>query len=203
MKNMKKFIAALLVMTMVVALASTALAYVDETDDFNIQFKGTAWGFEKVTNNYGKNRSSVALRKGSVAHVVAVKGDWYKVEIPGRNGGDPEYLYFNSKYAKKTASDILLLYSSGGSGRSSVNGDVGTVKKGWKLRVKKGRRTNVRKTASLAGKSLGVVGKGHGYSLKMHKDRAVKQDDRNVLFFHIMYKGKAAWVSGVYLELYK
>ena len=206
MKSMKKFVAALLVMTMVLALASTAFAYKDKEADKYVLFKKSAWGYEKVTNNYGKRKSSVALRKGSIAHVVAVKGDWYKIEIPARKAGAaPDLLYFKKKYTKDiAASNALLLFSSGGSGRSSEDPSFErTVPKGIKLRVIKGCRTNVRKTASLKGKSLGVIGKGHGYSVKLHKDRAYRFDSRGVLFVHIMYKGKPAWVSFEYLEFKK
>ena len=71
-----------------------------------------------------------------------------------------------------------------------------------KVVVKDGRRTNVRKSYSLEGKSLGVIGKGHSTkSLKLHKDHAIGVDARGVEFYHVMYKGKAAWVSSVYTYL--
>jgi len=204
MKNMKKFVAALLVLTMVVALASTAFATKVVAADKYVEFKGSAWGYGKVTNDYGKNKSGIGLRKGSVAHVVATKGKWLQIEIPARgNTGTYELLWFNGDYTKKTsATSTFLLYSSGGSDRSQADDEnYGTVlKKYSKLRIKSGRRTNVRSTPSLKGKSLGVIGKGHGYTVKLAKDHKVGVDTRGVLFYHIQYKGKDAWVSAVYVD---
>lgn len=209
MRNMKKFVAALLVLTMVAALASTAFAYNVVAADKYVQFTGSAWGYGKVTNDYGKSRSGVALRKGSIAHVVATKGKWIQVEIPARGlKTAPELIWFNGDYTKDVnATSTCLLFSSGGSGRSAVdpNGQSGTFAAMWKkVTVKSGRRTNIRKTPSLAGKSLGVVGKGHGTkTLKLAKDHRWVTDSRGVPFVHIIYKGKEAWVSIVYLDKIK
>ena len=61
-------------------------------------------------------------------------------------------------------------------------------------------RTNVRKTPSLKGKSLGVIGKGHGYTVKLAKSRKIAYDSRGVMFYAIRYKGKDAWVSSWYVD---
>ena len=206
MRNMKKFVAALLVLTMVAALASAAFAYNVVAADKYVEFTGSAWGYGKVTNDHGKSRSGVALRKGSIAHVVAMKGKWLQIEIPARGSlsGAKELLWFNGDYTKDVnSSSEFLVYSSGGSGRSVVDPNAANGNFiGWKkVTIEKGHRTNVRKTPSLAGKSLGVVGKGHGsYTLKLAKDRAWQVDSRGVMFVHIQYKGKDAWVSSEYLE---
>lgn len=206
MKTMKKLLAALLVLTMVVALASTAFAYKEKEDDKYVKFTGSAWGYGKVTNNYGKNKGPVALRKGSIAHVVAYKGDWYKIEVPTRGMKDVEFFWFNKKYTKATDSEeVKLIYSAGGSGRSTAEGEEEEIAAKYKkVTVKSGRRTNIRKTASLAGKSLGVIGKGHGTkTVKLHKDHMKVADSRGIFFYHIIYKGKAAWVSSEYTTLKK
>ena len=208
MRNMKKLVAALLVLTMVAALAGTAFAYKEIAVSKPIVFKGTAWGYAKVTNNRGVDKSGVALKKGSYGNVVAEKGDWYKIVISGRGSSADEYLWFNKKYTRdfdSSKDSFSYLFSSGGSDRSGVLGIYSATKvagKYTRVVVKDGRRTNVRKGCSLEGKSLGVIGKGHATkSLKLHKDHAIGVDARGVEFYHVMYKGKAAWVSSVYTYL--
>lgn len=211
MKTMKKLLAALLVLTMVVALASTAFAYKEKEADKYVKFTGSAWGYDKVTNQHGKNndgqsKGTIALRKGSIAHVVGVKGKWLKIEVPTRGMKDVEFFWFNEKYTKATDSEeVKLIYSAGGSGRSTPEGEEEEIAAKYKkVTVKSGRRTNIRKTASLAGKSLGVIGKGHGTkTVKLHKDHMKVADSRGIFFYHIMYKGKAAWVSSEYTTLKK
>lgn len=212
---MKKFVSALLVLAMILATFSVAFAYKEKAyDEWKVvKLKGTAWGYEKVTNNYGKNKTSVALRKGCYAWAVAEKGDWYKIRIPGRNGKDPDFYWFNKKYAKVVSFEDIPenarfnIYSSGGSGRSDESPYFEPEKvasKYKKVTVKSGRRTNVRDKASLSGKVLGVVGKGHSTkTLKLHKDHVAKYDTRGVKFYHVMYKGKGAWVSEQYVTLKK
>ena len=150
MRNMKKLVAALLVLTMVAALAGTAFAYKEIAVFKPIVFKGTAWGYAKVTNNRGVDRSGVALKKGSYGYVVAEKGDWYKIVISGRGSSADEYLWFNKKYTRdfdSSKDSFSYLFSSGGSDRSGVLGIYSATKvagKYTRVVVKDGRRTNVR-----------------------------------------------------------
>ena len=196
MKSMKKFVAALLVLTMVLALASTAFAYKEVPYSKMVKFTGSAWGYEKVTNNYGKNKSSVALRKGTIGLVVAKKGDWYKIWIPARAGKDPEYLWFNKKYVKEGDYDYsYYFFSSGGSGRSGelfANSGYSFAKKV----VKTSGKVNLRKTASLAGKSQGVVKKGKKVTLT----GKAGVDSRGAVFFEVKSSGKKGYISQEYLK---
>ena len=121
MRNMKKFVAALLVLTMALAMTSVAFAYEEITLGDNdegvlVRFVGSAWGFEKVVNNYGRNRSDVCIRKDSRAYAVARKGDWYKILIPKRGVVGYDRLWFNKKYVKyDDAYDFAyIIFSSGG-----------------------------------------------------------------------------------------
>ena len=197
MKSMKKFVAALLLLTMVLALASTAFATKEEEYYKYVKFTGSAYGYEKVTNNYGKNKSSVALRKGSIAYVVAKKGDWYKIWIHGRGKNDDEALWFNKKYVKelKEYADTKLIYSSGGSGRSHewyVDSGFSFAKKA----VKTSSKVNLRKSASLAGKSQGVVKKGQKVTLT----GKAGVDCRGIVFFEVKYNGKKGFISAESLK---
>jgi len=128
MKDIRKFLAALLVMSMVLALASTAMAYIDKDADKYVIFKDSAYGYKKIWNNYGhkKDFSGVVLRKGSIAHVVAVKGDWYKIAIPRKCGDGVELIYFNKKFTKKAPCEsTVLIYSTAGKRDGSGKGVSG------------------------------------------------------------------------------
>ena len=205
MKNVKKIVAALLVMMMVLALASTAFAYKEEPVDYKVRFKGTAWGYDHVTNQYGKGKSDVAIRKGSVLRTVAKKGNWYKIWIFNRSFTDTEALWFCGDYLKiDVQDDLKLVFSSGGSGRSLPMDETETTipAKYKKVAIAKaGRRSNIRKSASLAGKSLGVL--RYGKTLKLHPDHIKQMDLRGVWFYKVLYNGKPAWISAEYTKLTK
>jgi len=204
MKNVKKIVAALLVMMMVLALASTAFAYKEEAIDYKVRFKGSAWGYDHVTNQYGKGKSSVAIRKGSVLWASAKKGNWYKIWLPGRGDSEAIALWFCGDYLKtEVEDDWKLVYSSGGSGRSLPEDVTETIAAKYKkvAIAKAGRRSNIRKTASLKGKSLGVL--RYGKTLKLHPDHIKQMDLRGVWFYKVLYNGKPAWISAEYTKLTK
>ena len=199
MKNMKKFVAALLVLTMVLALCTTAFAY-KEKEYFGVfQFKGSAWGYDKVTNQYGKGRSNICLRKGSIVYVEAQKGKWNKVWIPGRIGKPGEYKWFNGDYMKELkdyTGGSVYIYASGGSSRSEQQGDVIYTKSLKGLKVKTSGKVNLRKTASLKGKSLGTVKKGK----KVRLTGNWGYDTRGIWFFEVKANGKKGFISEIYID---
>lgn len=201
MKNMKKLVAALLLMSMVLALASTALAYTDVEKDEYVLFKGSAYGYKKIWNNYGhqKDLSAVVLRKGSIAHVVAQKGDWYKIEIPPRKlGGSTEYVYFNKKYTSKTAStEVFLIYSTagtrGGSGDELYNDYVSAIKG---TKIKTSGATKLYKSGSLKSKVIQSLKKGKTVKLTGF----VARDARKNTYFNVKYNGKSGYVPANRLD---
>lgn len=210
MRNMKKLVAALIVLTMALAMASTALAYTAQEYNHFVQFTGSAWGYEKVTNNYGRNRSDVALRKGSIGWADLKKGDWYRVWVISRAAeydwrDESQKLWFNGEYLKDADGPARLIFSSGGSGRPTALADQDEEKitGGYKYVkiAKSGRRTNIRKSAGLNGKSYGVLRYGH--KLKLHKDMVKKMDGRGVYWYKVVYQGKTRWVSAEYTKLVK
>ena len=60
MKNMKKFVAALLVLSMILAVSVSAFAADVKTGGM-AKFTGSAYGYGKVTNNYGKDKKVCAF----------------------------------------------------------------------------------------------------------------------------------------------
>ena len=207
MKNVKRIVAALLVMMMVLALASTAFAYKEKPIECKVRFKGTAWGYDHVTNQHGKGKSDVAFRKGSVMYAHLKKGSWYGIWVPGRGDDiDGITLWFSGDYLKEVDEDtpVVRLYSSGGSGRTMADEEmVDTIPAKYKkvAIAKAGRRSNIRKSASLAGKSLGVL--RYGKTLKLHPDHIKQMDYRGVWFYKVLYNGKPAWISEQYTKLKK
>ena len=205
MKNMKKFAAALIVMSMILALASTAFAYKEEPlADYKVKFIGSAWGYEKVTNQHGVNKTDVAIRKGSVMYAAAKKGNWYKIYLVGKAGYAIDAFWFNGDYLKKVSSDTeaKLVFSSGGYNRSldyTLDAKVKYAK--YKtVKVQDGRRVNIRKGPGLNYASLGRKGKGHGYTLYLHKDHVVVTDWRNVDWLHVKAYNGDSWVSMEYID---
>ena len=191
MKNMKKIMAALLVMTMLLGLATTAFAATKFTDSDYALFKGSAYGYGKVTNNWGKDKKSVCIRKGSTLPAVGInKGDWTLLMVPANKGNDAELMWFNTKYLKVTDSPIKVVFSSGGSNRSDVEDQMTDSKLAGKT-LKITGKTNLRKTPSLKGKSQGVAKKGKKYKLTGE----VGMDNLGVVYFQI--KG-GKWVSAEY-----
>lgn len=203
MKNMKKFLAALLVLTMVLAMTSVAFAYKEKPldEETYVRFKGNAYGYGKVTNNYGRNKSSVCLRKGSVAVAVAKKGDWYKIGVPKKKAIDSyEYFWFNKKYVKIDSSleedSLCYIFSSGGSNRS-VEGDLEEDDESIaKMKVKTSGKVDLRKKHSLEGKSLGTIKSGKTVTLTGKWG----EDNWHVRFFQVKYGKKTGYIAETYIR---
>ena len=204
MKNMKKLAAALIVMSLILALASTAFAYKEEPVLLRMKFIGSAWGYEKVTNQHGVNKSDLAMRKGSVWFAVAKKGNWYKMAFYTNAGDNTDEFWFNGDYLKKVSDDtpLKLVFSSGGYNRMPDWQTDAKVKyaKYKTVKVQDGRRVNIRKGPGLNYASLGRKGKGHGYKLYLHKDHQVISDARGVEWLHVKAYNGNSWVSMEYID---
>lgn len=216
MKNVKKLIAALLVLTMVLALASTAMA------DCKIKV-GDCVKFTKNTVAYkckGGKPSSTVVRKGSYALVKRVCGDWVelylnildetvtrwfktdnlKVSATGKKIGPDTYL------------NIYVVYSEGGVGKSAelmtfddkdptdeLDFDDYRISPDCYKHVKATGKVWLHKESSLK----------KNYGVALHKDEKVKYrrkwgyDTRLVIFYGVKYKGKCLWVSSEYSKLVK
>lgn len=195
MKSMKKFLAALLVMSMVLALASTAFAYKDKKVEKFVLFKGSAYGYTKITNNIGhkKDFSNVVLRKGSIGKVIAEKGNWYKVEIPGKGG-----IYFNKDFTRKTAAEKeFLIYSTAGSRKGKgAEQDCSYVEAIEGIKIKTSGSTKLYKYGSLSSKVLKSLKKGKTVKLT----GSIARDARLNTYFEVSYGKKVGFVPASRLD---
>ena len=188
---MKKFVAMLLVLSMVVALTCTALAesklvgnYVQLTADSN------AYTAAKSS----KKTASVA-EKGSVGYCVKVCGKYAKVLV---NRWDDTYVWFKKCDLKVTDIDYISVHwAKGGKGMSTCLKDTITTIPGLKgVMLKVTGHTNLRKNPGLKCKSQGVVEKCD----KLKATGRVGFDTRGALWFEICKSGKKLWVSNHFIE---
>jgi len=206
MKTRNKLVSALLLMSIVLTLASTAFAYNDVAADMYVMFKGSAYGYTKIWNNYGhqKDQSDVVLRKGSIAHVVAVKGDWYKIEIPTKVDGTRELVYFNKKYTQKAPCEsTALIYSTAGkrgaSGKGVSRDSVDDLKG---IRIKTSGSTSLYQLKRAKGDEYGKmrfiqsVKKGVTVTLIGH----VARDSRGSTYFEVKIGNRKGYIPANRLD---
>ena len=190
---MKKFVAMLLVLSMVTVLACTALAesrlvgrYVLLTADSN------AYSAAKDS----KKTASVAA-KGSIGLCEKVCGKFAKVCV-NRYGDLSIYTWFKKCNLEITDIDyIAVVWAKGGKGMSVCMKDTITTIPGLKgIQLKVTAHTNLRKNPGLKCKSQGVVEKCD----KLKATGRVGFDTRGMLWFEICKSGKKLWVSGHFIE---
>lgn len=184
MKFTKKLVAAILVFTLMLS-AVAALA--------NVKFTGSAYGYEKKGNALIKTK--YIIKKGSVAEDT---GRTFKskteVYLP-----DGTKLYFPTKYLKDTNKSGRIVFAAGGSGMSSPDYSTAVAYKSSMKKVEATGKVNIRKTPSLAGKSLGVLRPGK----KLTYTGWACEDSRGVRFYEVKYNGKFAYISEEYSKLVK
>ena len=209
MKNLKKFVAALLVLTMVLATGSVAFASSAKFTKEDAVGEKTIW--VKFTGNlyaYDKpkagSRTDIIVKKGSEAMLfdVSKDGKWVKLALSLFSGkSDGVTKWFRTDKLKKTSgySDIgRVVFASGGSNMSTEAIRLDTkIGKYTNKTVKTTSRVNLRKTASLKGKSQGVVKKGE----KVKLTGIVGMDSCGVVFFQAKYNGKTGFISEQYLKV--
>ena len=195
MKFSKKILAAVLVLALAMSMVA-ALAATLKTD--YVQFKGSAYGYEKA----GSKKTKFIVKKGSVGMNLGSKGDWTLVCLgEDANGKNHKDLWFASKYLKETdAESSRIIYAAGGSGRSYMR-DYNYIPSLKGKKIKATGKCNIRKTASLYGKSLGVFKK----DTKMTLTGDIGVDNRGVVWYGVKYSWKlgksdmkVAWVSEEY-----
>ena len=176
---MKKFVAILLVLTL---LVSTALAAV--------QFTGSAYVYKKMSRTKA-NRTNVVIKKGTILEGTRNK-TWTTVTLADGSTG-----YVPSEYTKdagsKTPKDSPVIYGAGGYKKSSADSKTG------KTSAKKIRATgnvNIRDAAHLSSKVLGTLKRGK----TLPATGKTKYDSRGVEFYEVTYNGKTAYVSSGYAE---
>jgi len=184
---MKKFVSALLVLTMVLAVAGSAMAAAKFELYKMVEFKCdsnayTAAKASKKTNN--------VVQKGSVAQVRCVSGKYVKLRV---NQAAKTEKWFKACDLKKTnATRIHVVWAKGGKGMSTKKGGIDDFSYLYKgLYVKVSGHTNLRKTPSLHCKSQAVVEK----CALLKLTGRVGGDDREVQWFEVCYEGKKLWIS--------
>jgi len=205
---MKKLVAALLVLTMVLALTGTAFA----ACKFQV---GDSVKFIKNTVAYSAPRDSkdtdTIVRKGSIAVVADTCGSkWVKLQLNYNDASKTGWFKADDLKATKkvvtisfagipiVTTPIYVIYSNAGVGGSSVlfTNIVDDV-------TPCGRRVEAK--AKVWMHYQPCLKKNYGRAL--HKGDRVKyrymvgMDDRFVGFYGIRYKGKCLWVSSEYTKL--
>ena len=193
MKNMKKIVAALLVLTMVMALAGTAAMaaskwvgnYVVLTEDSN------AYTAAKSS----KKTASVA-KEGSHGYCVDTCGKYAKVIV---NGTDGTYAWFKKCNLEVVDNDtILFVWAKGGKGMSCcMKNTIDTNKALFHGKIKVTGHTNLRKNPGMKFKSQGVVEKCD----KLKLTGRYGYDNRPVAWLEVCKDGKKLWVSTMFVEL--
>jgi hypothetical protein len=218
---MKKLIAALLVMTMVLALAGSAMAEHICVGDF-VKFTKNGYAYSEPKAYKKVSDPEVIVTKGSVAYVIAKKGDYvflqltpgYLTEDLGNTYEVATGLWAWGYWFKKSVLDtvkkdyhkeIKVVFGNGGNGKSKVLGknipDAGLTQltDSCKKHVKATAKVWMHYNPSLSS----------SYGRALHKDdkvtyrRVYGMDTRGQLFWGIKYKGKCLYVSGAYSKVVK
>lgn len=215
---MKKLIAALLVMTMVLALAGSAMAETICVGDY-VKFTKNGYAYSEPKAYKKVSDPEVIVRKGSVAYVIAKKGDYVFLQLtPGYLNEDLGNTYEVATglwawgyWFKKDVLDtvkkdyhkyISVVFGNGGNGKSKPDTQFGIVKDTVntnKCHVKATAKVWMHYTPSLS----------NSYGKALHKDDKVKYrhviglDTRGIPFYGIRYSGKNLFVSSAYSKLVK
>ncbi len=189
---MKKLISMLLVLSVVLALAGTALAACDFEKGQYVVFKcdSAAYNAPKAS----KKTNNVVL-KGSCAEVRCIRGSYVKLLV---NRVSNIEKWFKACDLKVADTDIILVvWAKGGKGMSFKAGKILTDKSILKGTVKVTGHTNLRKTPSLHKKSQGVVEKGK--CLKLTGRFAA--DNRKIIWVEVKDKCQKNWISQPFTNL--
>ena len=204
MKNMKKFMAALLVLSMLATLCGTAFAekFTKEEAAYGVfvKFIHSARGYDKPDL---KSKSDIIIKHGSIGLLVEVKGDnWAKVVVTDGTmnaKGREKDLWVNTnnlkRVRKQKSAYIRCIFGSGGDDLSVRDTHI-VLEALTGKRITTTGKVNLRKYGSLQGKSQGVVPK----DTKLTCTGVVASDSRLVVFFQVKYNGKKYYVSAEYIK---
>ncbi len=223
---MKKLVAALLVLTMVLALTGSAMAGCKFSIHQYVKFNKNAYAYTEPKNSKKTNDPATIVSKGSIGCVEGISGNWVRVRLtPYGTGGNftcPDYgtcwtAWFKSgdlKASKAAAltSDVLVRFSNGGVGLSKplyrdAAGNFIYYKDEGAYRISDNCYKHVKATAKVWLHKTPSLSNSYGKALK--KDQKVKYrrawslDERLVPFYGVRYNGKCLWVSSLYTKLVK
>ena len=190
---MKKLISMLLVLSVVLALAGSALAACDFKKGQYVVFKCDSAAYNapkasKKTNN--------VVAKGSFAECDKVCGKYARLIV---NSASDIKRWFKTEDLKQAPEEGLekVVWAKGGKGMSS-KGYVYSSDKHLKGKyVKVSGHTNLRKTPSLHCKSQAVVEK----CTMLKLTGRTGFDNRHCEWFEVCYKGKKLWLSMWYIKV--
>ena len=191
MKTMKKLVAALIVMTMLVTLASTAFAADCITCGKIVKFTCNAHSY--TDHKDSAKTGNVVKASMSVGKVKRVKGKFALVIV---NWADGTSRWFRKCDLKVYNADIAHYYVVWAKGGHDMSSTIDSCER-YKLpnNCKKLKvtfcETNLRKTHSLEGRRVATVKKGTKLTYKGY----IGFDNRVVMFYKVCYKGKCCWVS--------
>jgi len=189
---MRKFVSVLLVLTMILAVATSAVAACDIKAGMWVEFKKDSPAFTEAKSS--KETKNV-VAKGSCAQCDKVCGKYARLIVNSASGIS---CWFKTSDLKETSSQdkAQVIWARGGKGMSSKT-DIDTFDKYVKGKyVKVSGHTNLRKTYSLHCKSQGVVEKG----TLVKATGNIGFDDRTCMWLEVCYKGKKLWLSVAYIK---
>ena len=190
---MKKFVAALLVLTMAVALAATAMASCDIKADMWVEFKRDSAAYTAAKS--GKETKNV-VQEGSHAYCDKICGKYARLIV---NEKADTKRWFKAEDLKPTEKNWTnVVWAKGGKGMSSCEKDriyLNPYTQVVGLYVKVSGHTNLRKNPGMKCKSQAVVEKGQLLKLAKH----IGFDDRDVIWYEVCYKGRKLWLSSNFI----
>ena len=198
MKNMKKIVAALLVLTMVMALAGTAAMAASRLEGKFVVLTEDSNAYTAAKSS--KKTASVA-KEGSRGLCVDTCGSYAKVVV---NMGDGTTAWFKKCDLDVDANQdlpvILFFWAKGGKGMSRcLKNTIDTNKALFHGKIKVTGHTNLRKNPGMKFKSQGVVEKCD----KLKLTGRYGWDNRPVAWLEVCVKGKKLWVSSAFVKLTK
>ena len=199
---MKKFVSMLLVLTMVLALAGTAMAASKINKETWVIFAKDANAYTAARNS--KKTNSV-VQKGSVAWCDKVCGDFARVIVNEAENTKCWFQFSTLEEYKEVNEDTstYVVWAKGGHGMStSVSIRKISGVKGLKVKVT--GHTNLRKDPGMECKSQGVVEKCAllkvtGYVGR--DDRINDYIDRAFNWIQVCHKGHRVWVSANFVKM--
>lgn len=218
---MKKLIAALLVMTMVLALAGSAMAENICVGDF-VKFTKNGYAYSEPKAYKKVSDPEVIVRKGSFAKAIAKKGDYVFLQLtPGYLDEDLGNTYevatglwawgywFKTDVLdtikKESNKYISVVFGNGGNGKSKVVRE--NIPDAGDFQLTDSSKKHVKATAKVWMHYNASLSRSYGRAL--HKDDKVTYrrvygiDTRGTFFWGIKYKGKCLYVSGAYSKVVK
>ena len=190
---MKKFVAMLLVLTMVMALAGTAALAASRLEGNYVVLTEDSNAYTAAKSS--KKTKSVAMA-GSHGYCMDTCGDYAKVIV---NQNDGTYAWFKKcDLAVIDNSTTLFVWTKGGKGMSCcMKNTIGTNKRLFNGKIKVTGHTNLRKNPGMKFKSQGVVEKCD----KLKLTGRYGYDNRPVAWLEVCVKGDKLWVSSAFVDL--